>query len=161
MQVFSHTKNCIVFQLSFFTVPPERYFMKLICFVSLRIIILDTADFIKKKVLSVYSHSMATIYLSLIAQVAKSTFLLQSPLYCILHQREIKCQLLNIHILFENMTSYFSRCRAMNLKRKSNLIWWNLQVEFGDDKRPISDMSFICKKPGVLHKKFFFCLRFF
>ena len=33
----------------------------------------DTADFIKK-VLSVYTHATTTIYLSLSAQVAKSTF---------------------------------------------------------------------------------------
>ena len=37
-----------------------------------------TADFIKK-VLSVYTHSMTTIYLSLSAQVAKSTFFMKSP----------------------------------------------------------------------------------
>ena len=37
----------------------------------------STADFIKK-VLSVYSHSMTTIYLSLSAQVAKSTFFMKS-----------------------------------------------------------------------------------
>ena len=39
-----------------------------------------TADFIKK-VLSVYTHSMTTIYLFLRAQVAKSTFFMKSPLY--------------------------------------------------------------------------------
>ena len=39
-----------------------------------------TADFIKK-VLSVYTHSMATIYLSLSAQVAKSTFFMKPPIY--------------------------------------------------------------------------------
>ena len=38
----------------------------------------STADFIKK-VLSVYTHSMTTIYLSLSAQVAKSTFFMKSP----------------------------------------------------------------------------------
>ena len=37
-----------------------------------------TADFIKK-VLSVYIHSMTTIYLSMSAQVAKSTFFMKSP----------------------------------------------------------------------------------
>ena len=37
-----------------------------------------TADFIKN-VLSVYTHSMTTIYLSLIAQVAISTFYMKSP----------------------------------------------------------------------------------
>ena len=37
-----------------------------------------TADFIKK-VLSVNTHSMATIYLSLSAQVARSTFFMKSP----------------------------------------------------------------------------------
>ena len=37
-----------------------------------------TAYFIKK-VLSVYTHSMTTIYLSLSAQVAKSTFFMKSP----------------------------------------------------------------------------------
>ena len=37
-----------------------------------------TAGFIKK-VLSVYTHSMTTIYLSLSAQVAKSTFFMKSP----------------------------------------------------------------------------------
>ena len=37
-----------------------------------------TAYFIKK-VLSVYSNSMTTIYLSLSAQVAKSTFFMKSP----------------------------------------------------------------------------------
>ena len=37
-----------------------------------------TADFIKK-VLSVYTHSMKTIYLSLSAQVAKSTFFMKYP----------------------------------------------------------------------------------
>ena len=37
-----------------------------------------TADFIKK-VLSVYTHSVTTIYLSLSAQVAKSTFFMKSP----------------------------------------------------------------------------------
>jgi len=37
-----------------------------------------TADFIKK-VLSVYTNSMTTIYLSLSAQVAKSTFFMKSP----------------------------------------------------------------------------------
>ena len=36
-----------------------------------------TADFIKK-VLSLYTHSMTTIYLSLSAQVAKSTFFMKS-----------------------------------------------------------------------------------
>ena len=41
---------------------------------------LHTADFIKK-VLSVYTHSMTTIYLSLSAQVAKSTFFMKSPVY--------------------------------------------------------------------------------
>ena len=39
--------------------------------------ILTTADFIKK-VLTVYSHSMTTIYRSLSAQVAKSTFFMKS-----------------------------------------------------------------------------------
>ena len=39
-----------------------------------------TADFIKK-VLSVYTHSMATIYLSLGAQVAKSTFFMKPPIW--------------------------------------------------------------------------------
>ena len=39
---------------------------------------LDAAYFIKK-VLSVYTHSMTTIYLSLSAQVAKSTFFMKSP----------------------------------------------------------------------------------
>ena len=39
-----------------------------------------TADFIKK-VLSVYTHSMTTIYLSLVVQVAKSTFLMKSPVF--------------------------------------------------------------------------------
>ena len=34
-----------------------------------------------KKVLSVYTHSMTTIYLSLSAQVAISTFFMKSPLY--------------------------------------------------------------------------------
>ena len=38
---------------------------------------LDTADFIKK-VLSVYTHSMQTIYLSPSAQVAKSTLFMKS-----------------------------------------------------------------------------------
>ena len=37
-----------------------------------------TADFIKK-VLSVYTHSMTTIYLSLSAQVARITFFMKSP----------------------------------------------------------------------------------
>ena len=37
-----------------------------------------TADFIKN-VLSVYSHSMTTIYLSLSAQVAKSTYFMKYP----------------------------------------------------------------------------------
>ena len=37
-----------------------------------------TADFIKK-VLSVYTHSMTTIYLSLSAQVAKSTSFMKFP----------------------------------------------------------------------------------
>ena len=37
-----------------------------------------TADFIKK-VLSVYNHSKTTIYLSLSAHVAKSTFFMKSP----------------------------------------------------------------------------------
>ena len=37
-----------------------------------------TADFIKK-VLSVYTHSMTTIYLSMSTQVAKSTFFMKSP----------------------------------------------------------------------------------
>ena len=37
-----------------------------------------TADFIKK-VLSVYTHSMTTIYLSLSTQVATSTFFMKSP----------------------------------------------------------------------------------
>ena len=37
-----------------------------------------TADFIKK-VLSVYTHAMKTIYLSLSAQVAISTFFMKSP----------------------------------------------------------------------------------
>ena len=37
-----------------------------------------TADFIKK-VLSVYTHSMTTIYLSLGTQVAKSTFFMKFP----------------------------------------------------------------------------------
>ena len=37
-----------------------------------------TADFIKK-VLSVYTHSRTTIYLSLSAQVAKNTFFMKSP----------------------------------------------------------------------------------
>ena len=37
-----------------------------------------TADFIKK-VLSLYTNSMTTIYLSLSAQVAKSTFFMKSP----------------------------------------------------------------------------------
>ena len=40
---------------------------------------IHTADFIKK-VLSVYTHSMASIYLSLSAQVAKSTFFMKSPI---------------------------------------------------------------------------------
>ena len=39
---------------------------------------LYTADFIKK-VLSVYTHSITNIYLSLSAQVAKSTFLMKYP----------------------------------------------------------------------------------
>ena len=39
---------------------------------------IHTADFIKK-VLSVYTHSLTTIYLSLSARVAKSTFFIQSP----------------------------------------------------------------------------------
>ena len=38
----------------------------------------DTAYFIKK-VLSVYTHLKTTIYLSLSAQVAKSTFFMKSP----------------------------------------------------------------------------------
>jgi len=33
-----------------------------------------------KKILSVYTHSMTTIYLSLSAQVAISTFFMKSPL---------------------------------------------------------------------------------
>ena len=37
-----------------------------------------TADFIKK-VLAVYTHSITNIYLSLSAQVAKSTLLMKSP----------------------------------------------------------------------------------
>ena len=37
-----------------------------------------TADFIKK-VISVYTHSMETIYLSLSVQVAKSTFFMKCP----------------------------------------------------------------------------------
>ena len=41
---------------------------------------LSTADFIKK-VLGVYTHSKATIYLSLSAQVAESTFFMKSPVY--------------------------------------------------------------------------------
>ena len=39
---------------------------------------IHTADFIKK-VLSVYIHSKATIYLSLSAQVTESTFFMKSP----------------------------------------------------------------------------------
>ena len=39
---------------------------------------LHTADFIKK-VLSVYTHSMATIFLSRSTQVAESTFFMKSP----------------------------------------------------------------------------------
>ena len=38
----------------------------------------NTADFIKK-VLSVYTHSKTTIYLSLSAQVVKGTFFMKSP----------------------------------------------------------------------------------
>jgi len=38
-----------------------------------------TADFIKK-VLSVYTYSLTTIYLSLSTQVAKSTFFMKSPI---------------------------------------------------------------------------------
>ena len=45
-----------------------------------------TADFIKK-VLSVYTHSMATIYLSLSAQVAKSTFFMKPPISTYVHYR--------------------------------------------------------------------------
>ena len=41
-------------------------------------LIKNTADFIKK-VLSVYTYSMTTIYPSLSAQVAKSTFFMKSP----------------------------------------------------------------------------------
>ena len=40
--------------------------------------ITNTTEFIKK-VLSVYTHSMATISLSLSVQVAKSTFFMKSP----------------------------------------------------------------------------------
>ena len=43
-------------------------------------IYLDTVDFIKK-VLSVYTHLMKTIYLFLSTQVAKSTFFMKSPVY--------------------------------------------------------------------------------
>ena len=39
---------------------------------------LDTGGFMKK-VLSVYNHSLTTIYLSLSAQVAISTFFMKSP----------------------------------------------------------------------------------
>ena len=38
----------------------------------------NTADFLKK-ILSVYTHAMKTIYLSLSAQVAISTFFMKSP----------------------------------------------------------------------------------
>ena len=54
---------------------------------------LNTADFIKK-VLSVYSHSMNTFYLSLSAQIAKSTFLMKYPV----------CWLLFLHNLFIKKT---------------------------------------------------------
>ena len=39
-----------------------------------------------KKVLSVYTHSMTTIYLSQSAQVAISTFFMKSPLFNIAKQ---------------------------------------------------------------------------
>ena len=43
------------------------------------IFFLLTYNRVYKKVLSVYTHSMATIYLSLSAQLAKSTFFIKSP----------------------------------------------------------------------------------
>ena len=52
--------------------------MALTGFLNVFYVFCDTADFIKK-VLSVYTHSMTTIYLSLSAQVARSTFFMKSP----------------------------------------------------------------------------------
>ena len=49
-----------------------------------------TAGFIKK-VLSVYTHSMTTIYLSQSTQVAKSTFFMKSPVfYIVLYLKNVK-----------------------------------------------------------------------
>ena len=50
----------------------------------------DTTDFMKK-VLSVYTHSKTTIYLSLSAQVAKSTFFMKSPVCALLCKLEGFC----------------------------------------------------------------------
>ena len=55
---------------------------------------LCTEDFIKK-VLSVYTHSMTTIYLSVSAQVAKSTFFMKSPV----------CIYYNLYLIFINKTN--------------------------------------------------------
>ena len=48
-----------------------------------------TADFIEK-VLSVYTHSMTTIYQSMSAEVAKSTFFMKSLVEAGLHDRNRK-----------------------------------------------------------------------
>ena len=58
----------------------------------------NTADFIKK-VLSVYTHSMATIYLSLSAQVAKSTFFMKPPIlkYLKLQTKHLKENIYNFY----------------------------------------------------------------
>ena len=52
-----------------------------------------------KKVLSVYTHSMTTIYLSLSAQVAISTFFMKSPLYDKMFK--ILLNIFNFHMHFK------------------------------------------------------------
>ena len=66
------------------------------CTIYLPLVHTGTGDFIKK-VLSVYTHSMATNYLSISAQVAKSTFFMKSPVAEGTFFHEIPC----ISFLFE------------------------------------------------------------
>ena len=70
----------------------------------------NTADFIKK-VLSVYTHLMTTFYLSLRAQVAKSTFLLKSPVSQLL----IKYRTNLVHITkLDKTENIYSKTKSYN-----------------------------------------------
>ena len=105
-----------------------------------------------KKVLSVYTHSMTTIYLSLSAKVAISTFFMKSPLLVRYTNKNERILSLRLTCLF-NIKWFISNCLSLKFIKNQKKIPFSVIQQFNIKVSNFGvRWSFKWRKMGTLNK---------